>query len=251
MPRNKRRRTGCLSCRQRRVKCDERKPSCERCEAANIVCAGYSQMRRIEPEPRTRRNAVFPANTQRSVVGHVSGSSLAPLPNSPRPDQSPGSGARHVLGYHHFLSKTLPLLFPPEHMCFWTDVLCQEAWGSEYVHLTLTALGNLHRAVIMMASCEETVQQAGLNEKLSAVQQYTQALQEMADHLDDARSVPKVLVGVLCLMAYFEVSLQVAVVRITNPKSPDCTLGLQRQSACVCRTFEGCHLLFAEHFIIA
>lgn len=251
MPRNKRRRTGCLSCRQRHVKCDERKPSCERCEAANIVCAGYPQMRRIEPEPRIQRKAVLPTDTQRSVVGHVCGSSLASLPNSPRPDQSPGSGARHVLGYHHFLSKTLPLLFPSEHMYFWRDVLCQEAWGSEYVHFTLTALGNLHRAVIMMAACEETVQQAGLNEKLSAVQQYTQALQELANHLDDARSVPKVLVGVLCLMAFFEVSLQVAVVRITNPDSPDCTPDIQRQPTRVCRAFEGCHLLFAEPFIIA
>ncbi|GAB7325202.1 hypothetical protein MBLNU13_g09274t1 [Cladosporium sp. NU13] len=55
-----------------------------------------------------------------------------------------------------------------------------------------------------MAAREETVQQAGLSEKLSAVQQYTQALQELANHLNDAKSVPKVLVGVLCLMAYFE-----------------------------------------------
>lgn len=207
MPRNKRRCTGCLSCRQRHVKCDERRPSCERCEAANIVCAGYPQMRHVELEPRRLRKEAPPTDTQQSVVGHVYSSLPAPLPNSPRPDQSPGSGARHVLGYHHYLTRTLPLLFPPEHMYFWRDVLCQEAWGSEYVHLTLTALGNLHRAVIMMAACEETVQQAGLNEKLSAVQQYTQALQELANHLDDARSVPKVLVGVLCLMAYFEVSL--------------------------------------------
>lgn len=74
----------------------------------------------------------------------------------------------------------------------------------------------------MMAAREETVQQPGLSEKLSAVQQYTQALQELANHLNDAKSVPKVLVGVLCLMAYFEVSLQVAMVRITNSDSPDC-----------------------------
>ena len=156
-----------------------------------------------------------------------------------------------MLGYHHYLTRTLPLLFPPEHMYFWGNVLCQEAWGSEYVHLTLTALGNLHRAVIMMAACEETVQQAGLNEKLSAVQQYTQALQELAHHLDDARSVPKALVGALCLMAYFEVSLRIAMVRVANPDSPDCTPDIQRQSACVCWTFEGCHLLFTEHFVIA
>ena len=108
-----------------------------------------------------------------------------------------------MLGYHHFLSRTLPLLFPLEHMYFWRDVICQEGWGSESVQLTLTALGNLHRAVIMMTYRDETVQQSGLNEKLSAVQQYTQALQELATHLDDAKLTPEVLIGVLCLMAYF------------------------------------------------
>jgi hypothetical protein len=209
MPRNKRRRTGCLSCRQRRVKCDERKPSCERCEAANIVCAGYPQMRHVEPEPRKRRQEALSSVTERPIpghCGHVDSSSPVPLPSNPRPDQNPGSGARHVLGYHYFLSRTLPLLFPLEHVYFWRDVLCQEAWGSEYVHLTLTSLGNLHRAVTLMTAREENVQQSGLNEKLSAVQQYTHALQELANHLDDAKRIPEILVGILCLMAYFEVS---------------------------------------------
>ena len=82
-----------------------------------------------------------------------------------------------MLGYHHFQSKTLLVLFLSEHMYFWRDVLYQEAWGGEYVHLTLTALGNLHRAVIMMAARDEIIRQSGSNEKLSAVQHYIQALQ--------------------------------------------------------------------------
>ncbi|KAJ4152804.1 hypothetical protein LMH87_009324 [Akanthomyces muscarius] len=32
-------RTGCLSCRQRHVKCDERKPSCVNCTAQGVACA--------------------------------------------------------------------------------------------------------------------------------------------------------------------------------------------------------------------
>ncbi|KAI8630329.1 hypothetical protein F5Y19DRAFT_60123 [Xylariaceae sp. FL1651] len=34
-------RTGCLTCKRRRVKCDEAKPSCGRCEKAGYRCAGY------------------------------------------------------------------------------------------------------------------------------------------------------------------------------------------------------------------
>lgn len=32
---------GCLRCRQRRVKCDEGKPSCQRCINRNEICEGY------------------------------------------------------------------------------------------------------------------------------------------------------------------------------------------------------------------
>lgn len=112
-----------------------------------------------------------------------------------------------MLGYHYFLSRTLPLLFPFEHVYFCRDVLCQEAWGSEYVHLTLISLGNLHRAVNLVTAREDNVQQSGLNEKLSAVQQNIQTSQELENHLDDAKRISEVLVGVLCLMAYVEVSL--------------------------------------------
>jgi hypothetical protein len=34
-------RTGCLTCRRRRKKCDERKPTCRNCERNNLHCDGY------------------------------------------------------------------------------------------------------------------------------------------------------------------------------------------------------------------
>ncbi|KAM0326280.1 hypothetical protein ACHAQA_006878 [Verticillium albo-atrum] len=34
-------RTGCLTCKIRRVKCDERKPTCARCQKADVDCDGY------------------------------------------------------------------------------------------------------------------------------------------------------------------------------------------------------------------
>ena len=39
-------RTGCTTCRKRRIKCDETKPVCGRCQAANFVCEGYMLPRR-------------------------------------------------------------------------------------------------------------------------------------------------------------------------------------------------------------
>jgi hypothetical protein len=91
-------------------------------------------------------------------------------------------------------------------MYFWRDLLCGEAWGIEYLHLTMTSLGNLHRAVLMLSAKEEITQTSGLDIKIHAVQAYTQALQELSDQIDEAKKTPGILVAVFCLMAYFEVS---------------------------------------------
>lgn len=102
----------------------------------------------------------------------------------------------------------------------------------------------------MMVARDKTVQQNCLNEKLSAVQQYTKALQELANHLDDAKLVPEVLIGVLCLMAYFEVSLQVAMSLINRCDSPECVPVVQRQSTCLCRAFGSRRPLFADPYLV-
>lgn len=50
-------RTGCITCKERRVKCDEVKPTCLRCAKAGQLCKGYTSLHREEqrrpprPEP--------------------------------------------------------------------------------------------------------------------------------------------------------------------------------------------------------
>ncbi|CAH0058329.1 unnamed protein product [Clonostachys solani] len=53
-------RTGCVTCKARRVKCDERKPTCVRCESARVACQGY-----VEAIDRRRKSVVaWPAATR-------------------------------------------------------------------------------------------------------------------------------------------------------------------------------------------
>jgi hypothetical protein len=240
--RKRRARTGCLTCRARRIKCDEQVPECMRCTAANVACAGYEQQRivvPVNPQNRARRQrqiassptllpgrnwqrlrtrvlvsedtAGSPSNLQSvaqnptvdPVDNHMP---LVAFPSSPHPSQCPSLGARHVLGYHQVLLRTIPILYPPQHLQFWRDELFQEAWGCDYLYLTLVALGNSHRAALMTAAGSESDRTNGLDMKITAVQLYTQALQELAKHLDEAKQTPVLLVASLCLMAYFEVS---------------------------------------------
>jgi hypothetical protein len=53
-------RTGCATCKQRHVKCDERKPTCERCERAGTKCDGYGTPPRppAERAPKPRQSPV-------------------------------------------------------------------------------------------------------------------------------------------------------------------------------------------------
>ncbi|KAM0664208.1 hypothetical protein ACQRIU_006791 [Beauveria bassiana] len=75
-------RTGCLTCRTRRVKCDEERPICRRCASSRVTCRGY-QTPSSPSQGKSRKN-----NT---------------------PVDSGGGGSRH----HHMLQT--PPESPPHH----------------------------------------------------------------------------------------------------------------------------------------
>lgn len=229
MTEKRRRRTGCLTCRARHVKCDERKPECERCEAGNIECAGYLPKKQVqvrESQRRShRRGASSALNNAQSLSPDFASSPLSNgeslnysqqlfrndglpligLPSNPRPSQRPLAGAREVLAYHQYLFRTLPVLFPAEHLWFWRDRLCEEAWGIEYLYMTFSSLGSMHRAVLMMSMPGENDQDRGLDTKVIAIQAYTFAIQELSRNFEEAKKTQDILIATLILMAYFEV----------------------------------------------
>lgn len=263
--RKQRARTGCLTCRARRVKCDEQKPDCRRCITANVACAGYEEQRVVVPinstsftnSRRQRQDALpsisqvlsprhsLPSTSEDPPTGQSlrspgtsttasdntgmdssHGSSndmrdtaqssdavaqshqtqaLVAFPSVPRPGQSPSLGAKHILGFHQALLRTIPILFVPDSLHFWRDELFQEAWGCDYLYLTLISLGNVHRASLLAVSEDEGDQASSLSTKITAVQTYIEALEALSRSLDEAGNRPVLLVAVLALMAYFEV----------------------------------------------
>lgn len=42
-PKQSKSRNGCTTCKAKRLKCDETKPSCEQCRKRNVQCGGYSK----------------------------------------------------------------------------------------------------------------------------------------------------------------------------------------------------------------
>ncbi len=62
----KKSRSGCVSCKERRVKCDEEKPECKRCILAGRRCEGYSVS-----TPSSRASSSPPLQQSPSLVLHV------------------------------------------------------------------------------------------------------------------------------------------------------------------------------------
>ncbi|KAK6201109.1 uncharacterized protein RJT21DRAFT_31634 [Scheffersomyces amazonensis] len=102
----RRTRTGCLTCRKRRIKCDERKPTCFNCERSKKVCLGYENLSNLGSTNGIKRK-------KNSTVSIDTVDFRSPLPPpqhqvqpgaSPVSDhhfQNPLSNGKNTGHYHH------------------------------------------------------------------------------------------------------------------------------------------------------
>lgn len=189
---DKRVRTGCLTCRRRRVKCDQVKPTCERCRNGNFVCEGYEAPRQVARSPPSRSS---PSASARSK----SRSPIAELPwrhTDWRQEQLPL--------YHHFVTITAFRLFRNDHVQFWRDQVAQMSYGVDIVYEALLAIGAMHRASLL--TCQKESAQEAARFRVLALRTYGNVIRLLPKHLvqETVAEVNAVLV-VLMLLAYFEV----------------------------------------------
>ncbi|KAI9674745.1 MAG: hypothetical protein M1817_001649 [Caeruleum heppii] len=71
----RRTKTGCLTCRKRRIKCDEAHPTCRNCQKSKRDCLGYDPIFKAQPGPA----AIQPAPHSASPTGQNSSGPYAPL----------------------------------------------------------------------------------------------------------------------------------------------------------------------------
>ncbi|OAA81496.1 Fungal transcriptional regulatory protein [Akanthomyces lecanii RCEF 1005] len=100
----KRTKTGCLTCRRRRIKCDEGRPTCANCIKSKRVCEGYNP-RVVFKEPLSASQGPFQssgyggnhAGDIGSMHAQFARSGMRPslTPIAPRPPIHPGHSARH------------------------------------------------------------------------------------------------------------------------------------------------------------
>ncbi|KXT07386.1 hypothetical protein AC578_533 [Pseudocercospora eumusae] len=86
----RRTKTGCLTCRKRRIKCDEGQPTCRNCSKSKRECLGYDPIFKSQPSP---------ANIQPAPTANPASSASHPPAGNPyhQPAQTfPGTGGTFI-----------------------------------------------------------------------------------------------------------------------------------------------------------
>ncbi|KAM5364280.1 hypothetical protein ACJZ2D_011589 [Fusarium nematophilum] len=127
--------TGCITCRIRRVKCDEAKPSCQRCLSSKRQCDGY-----LPEDSTVTRRQLAEAARQLSVVGPISHA----ITQYPRHGgRSPSPPNLSLFDVFRNLTAPSTASFIPSQ--FWTRELLQLAHTEPAVWHATLALGALHQ----------------------------------------------------------------------------------------------------------
>ncbi|EAW19357.1 Zn(II)2Cys6 transcription factor domain-containing protein [Aspergillus fischeri NRRL 181] len=182
-------RNGCLTCKIRRVKCDEEKPTCRRCRSTGRKCDGYAS-----PSSSTRRQS-----TDLRIIQYTS-QVPEPMKMSMFPSfHQPLAGCDYrALEFFHF--QTVSCFGPKA-----GDFLLRAAYHDAPVRVAATALGSLHRAFVRDGD-GPAVAQSGLTRY--ALQQYSSAIHLALNQIPvtEGQSTDSILI--MCVLFFCFESLQ-------------------------------------------
>jgi len=117
-------RTGCVTCKARRVKCDEARPTCTRCSKAGRLCEGYA------PTPPKDRNE---AGQPLVIISYVAPESSISL--------LPGVSSREKRSLDFFRTRTVLEIFP---FVDWPEHVLRTSCYEDAIRHAIVALGALH-----------------------------------------------------------------------------------------------------------
>ncbi|VUC30116.1 unnamed protein product [Clonostachys rosea] len=156
MPRGgiKRLRTGCHTCKIRKVKCDEARPECKRCTRTGRKCDGFSPVLNWKTYTVSTPAAVLP----------------------------PVQGVRHIeeaRALHFFQLGVAPWLSGPYPASFWTHTILQIGTHEPAIRRSVVAISLLYEDFITKTSLMPQ-----LRHNMTALRHYNAAIHELKDLTD-------------------------------------------------------------------
>ncbi|KAI5370229.1 Putative zn(2)-C6 fungal-type DNA-binding domain, fungal transcription factor [Septoria linicola] len=173
-------RTGCITCKIRRVKCDEDKPHCKRCTTTGRKCDGYAQLGDSPTRPRS------PEPLTVALVNDVS------------------SDALERRTFDFFRARTAPCVSGYFADAVWDRLVLQLSHQEPAVRHAINALGALHEE----RSLRRTAGAEGIDVSLVKtgfpILQYSKALNEMQELLKSGKAPLDVILLCSLLCIHFE-----------------------------------------------
>ncbi|CAG8948856.1 hypothetical protein HYFRA_00001979 [Hymenoscyphus fraxineus] len=98
-PKQSKSRNGCVTCKAKRLKCDETKPECQQCHKRSVPCGGYKKDFKWRPfEETTFANKVAPSKPKIASIDLGKSQEKPLVQNAPIATASPKSDASSTLG---------------------------------------------------------------------------------------------------------------------------------------------------------
>ncbi|KAK4234803.1 hypothetical protein C8A03DRAFT_18363 [Achaetomium macrosporum] len=185
-------RTGCVTCKIRKVKCDEAKPYCMRCTKTGRRCDGYLDGRTI-------------AQRQRRAAG-LGGSDAVGMMRAPTAPPAPfydWASSDERRAFHFFQHVTAPCLSGDLDSAFWRVLVLQISQSEPAVRHAVLAVSSLHEGMVQAAA---TTPYASPEDRNSfALYQYNRAIACLLDQMRtvDARPLVPLLTCVLFVCIEF------------------------------------------------
>ncbi|TLS23308.1 uncharacterized protein PpBr36_05891, partial [Pyricularia pennisetigena] len=177
-------RSGCITCKARKVKCDEGKPSCLRCIKSGRSCDGYLDPNVMASRRKSNKNKPADTNTGPS-------SSFSTLLDGALPEEK--------RSFHFFQHVTAPSLAGDLDANFWKVLVLQVCQTEPAVRHAVLAVSGLHEYLASKRGCS-TLKNAGhfkTTELMSsepqhsfALHQYNKAIACLIGQMKDTTSRP-------------------------------------------------------------
>ncbi|KAK1854601.1 hypothetical protein CCHR01_02765 [Colletotrichum chrysophilum] len=155
-------RSGCITCKIRRVKCDEGKPTCTRCAKADIKCDGYVKDA-AEQKRAAERDAVIRAAQRNKVLlprPAADSSSASVTPGAVLVRANPGVvqiDTADVSYYDLFRHQLVRDLAGSTHSDFWSRIVMAESARDPCVKESVLAIGAIAQTLFFRTARGNTL----------------------------------------------------------------------------------------------
>ncbi|PVH75905.1 hypothetical protein DL98DRAFT_465918 [Cadophora sp. DSE1049] len=196
-PRSK---TGCVTCKIRRLKCGEEKPSCHRCLKSGWHCDGYDHVVNLPPAAPLTLAPIRP----RSISSSSSPSS-SPTASLYAPSLSLDLYDEEQRYFQSFIDD-VSIHLQGHDTFFWRGVALQESQTNFSVRHAIVAIGALARSTDRSLCGSHRMDTSHGSHREFALQQYEKAIQglrESMNHIEHSKGIRASVISCLVL-AFFD-----------------------------------------------